>query len=99
MSDLSFSTDSLSQVTLLYSTGLNSIRLPVALQTPLIESGNSEELKIFSPQGRLLFRGPSSVAIESKLGDASMISFDELRLQSNQGKVCLPIEWTCNALK
>lgn len=68
---------------------LNSIRLPLALQTPKLESGSSAELKIFSPQGRLLFRGPSSVAIESKLGDASMITFDELKLQSNQGKIVL----------
>lgn len=66
---------------------INSLRLPLALQTTLIDSGNNDNLRLISPNGKITMQGPKSVSIESKFGDVSMITFDDLRLKSNGGPI------------
>ena len=65
----------------------NNLNLPLSLQTPSIINTINDELRLYSPQSRLLLRGPQSLYLESKLGDISIVTYDDLRLQSNAGRV------------
>lgn len=78
---------------LIYFLDINSLTLPISIQTTLIDNAIDEELRLFSPNNRLLLRGPKSIHIESKLGDVSIITFDELKLKSNGGKVRLNFQF------
>lgn len=74
---------------IIYFLDINSLNLPISIQTTLIDNAISEELRLFSPNSHLLLRGPKSIHIESKLGDVSIITFDDLKLKSNGGKIIL----------
>lgn len=65
----------------------NNLNLPLSLQTPSIINTINDELRLYSPQSRVLLRGPQSLYLESKLGDISIVTYDDLRLQSNAGRV------------
>ncbi|KAF7493926.1 Delta-sarcoglycan [Sarcoptes scabiei] len=68
---------------------INRLSLPITLQTTEIINSINDELRIFSPQGQLLLRGPESMLLESKLGDGSIVTFEDLKLKSNGGKIIL----------
>lgn len=72
---------------------LNGLYTPFAIQTNLIQNSGADELRVFAPRGALLLRGPNSVAIESKLGDSSIITFANLTFKSNNGKVGVVFEF------
>lgn len=74
--------------TLIFVIDPNGLRLPISLQTGLVDSSVNDNLQILSPQGRIRIMGPQSVAIESKVGDVSVVTYQTLLLKANGGKVC-----------
>ncbi|XP_027201724.2 delta-sarcoglycan-like [Dermatophagoides pteronyssinus] len=84
----------------------NNLNLPLSLQTPSIINTINDELRLYSPQSRVLLRGPQSLYLESKLGDISIVTYDDLRLQSNAGRITFDSRsiymqhlWTDNTTK
>ncbi|KAH7646688.1 zeta-sarcoglycan-like protein [Dermatophagoides farinae] len=68
---------------------INNLNLQLSLQTPSVINTINDELRLYSPQSRLLLRGPKSIHLESKLGDISLVTYDNLQLQSNVGRITL----------
>ncbi|CAG2105092.1 unnamed protein product [Medioppia subpectinata] len=68
---------------------LSGLRFSRSIQTPLIQSTGHSDLGLISPERRVTVMAPISVALESRLGDVSAISLQDLRLKSRQGKLCV----------
>ncbi|KAG8199673.1 hypothetical protein JTE90_022123 [Oedothorax gibbosus] len=70
-------------------TGKGGVTFTGSIQTPIIKSEPSRQLRLESPTRTLRVKAPEGVGIESKTGDISATCLKDLRLQSREGSIWL----------
>ncbi|XP_055934292.1 zeta-sarcoglycan-like [Argiope bruennichi] len=70
-------------------TGKGGVAFTGSIQTPLIRSEPSRQLKLESPTRTLRVQAPEGIGIESKTSDISATCLKDFHLQSREGRIWL----------
>ncbi|XP_054707649.1 delta-sarcoglycan-like [Uloborus diversus] len=70
-------------------TGKDGITFTGSIQTPVVKSESTDQLRLESPTRRLKVQAPQGISLESRTGDISATCLKNLELHSKQGVIQL----------